>query len=65
MAALADRWAVAAEIEKILDDPAHPLWMAAGKLVIEHAYGAPGRRVEVASDIDIDNPTTVRIIREG
>lgn len=52
MAKLADRWAQAAEAQKILDTPEHPEWMAAGRFVAEQAYGKPkdggsesGRRV--------------------
>lgn len=63
MRELADRWAQAAEIEKVLDNPTHEHWMAAGKTVIEQAHGAPSKRVELAGDPE--QPLTVRIVREA
>lgn len=47
MASLADRWAQAADAKKIVDDPDHPEWMAAGKFAAEQGYGRPAQTVEL------------------
>lgn len=50
MAALADRWQQALEAERVLDDPAHEYFMAAGKFVAEQAHGQAAKRVEISGD---------------
>jgi hypothetical protein len=46
MKALADRAAQALEVAKVVDDPAHPLFMEAAKWAAERGYGKPLQRVE-------------------
>src|SRR5687768_18590368 len=46
MEALADRWLQAAVASRIVDDPTHPLWMAVGRFVVEHAHGRPASRAD-------------------
>lgn len=60
MMALADRGALAAELEGVLDNPSHPHWMQAWKFVVEQAYG---RAVQPLSG-DPEAPLTFRIVRE-
>lgn len=55
MAKLADRWAQAAEAKRILDDPDHPEWMAAGRFAAEQAYGKP-------KDADAGAPRVMRFL---
>lgn len=60
MAALADRGALAAELEGVLDNPAHPHWLQAWKFVTEQAHG---RAVQPIAG-DPLAPLTIRVVRE-
>lgn len=60
MEALADRWAQAAEAQRVLDDPTHPNWMAAGKFAAEMAHGKPAQTIKG----DPDHPLKFEVVRE-
>ena len=60
MAKLADRWAQAAEAQRVLDDPDHPHWMRAGQFASEQAHGKPTQPISG----DVDAPLVIRVVRE-
>lgn len=57
MRSLADRWAQAAEAERVLDNPDHPNWMAAGRFAAEHGYGKP----KESQDINLNVRHVIRV----
>ncbi len=53
MRTLADRFAQQLEAKRILEDPDHPQWLAAGKFVAEQAYGKATEKLEVEADVQV------------
>jgi hypothetical protein len=49
MRRLRDRWLVAAEAEKVLENPAHPAWLQAAKFIHEAVEGKAPQPVDVTS----------------
>lgn len=61
MRALADRWAQAADAEKVLDNPKHDQWLAAGKFAAEQGYGKPEQPLAVSGSATFE----IVVRREG
>ena len=61
MEALRDRWLIAAEVERIVDDPDHPSWFQVGKFVHEATAGRPHQAVDVTSAGEKIAPQTIII----
>lgn len=53
MEQLADRWAKAAEVQKVLDNPEHPQWMNAGRFAAEQAHGKPQQSIDVSGKLTL------------
>ena len=49
MRRLRDRWLVAAEAEKVLENPSHPAWLQAAKFLHEAVEGKAPQPVDVTS----------------
>ena len=49
MRRLRDRWLVAAEAEKVLENPTHPAWLQAAKFIHEAVEGKAPQPVDVTS----------------
>lgn len=60
MRELADRWAQAAEANRVLDDPDHKEWMAAGRFVGEQAHGKADAKTTIAGDAD--HPLVIAVV---
>ena len=65
MAALADRWQQTLEAQKVLEDPEHEHFMAAGKFCAEQAHGAAAKRVTLGGDSEKPIAFDVVVRREA
>jgi hypothetical protein len=65
MAKLADRWQQTLEAQKVLEDPEHEHFMAAGKFCAEQAHGAAAKRVTLEGDSEKPIAFDVVVRREA